>query len=67
MAWLRGKGAAVVKSCVLLRKSGCSREILRPDYCGLEIPDAFVVGYGLDYNEHYRELPYIKILSENEQ
>ena len=63
MAWLKEKGAASVKSCVLLRKSGCSNVVLTPDYCGAVIPDAFVVGYGLDYNEQYRELPYIKILS----
>ncbi|MCK5679196.1 hypoxanthine phosphoribosyltransferase [bacterium] len=67
MSWLREKGASSVKSCVLLRKSGCSREELSPDYCGMAIPDAFVVGYGLDYNEQYRELPYIKILSQDEQ
>jgi len=66
MAWLKKKGAASVKSCVLLRKSGCSDVVLTPDYCGTVIPDAFVVGYGLDYNEQYRELPYIKILGADE-
>ena len=65
MGWLKEKGAASVKACVLLHKSGCSREAVKPDYCGISIPNAFVVGYGLDYNEQYRELPYIKILSEN--
>jgi len=67
MVWLKEKGAASVKSCVLLRKSGCSDEVLTPDYWGAIIPDAFVVGYGLDYNEQYRELPYIKILGADEQ
>ena len=67
MVWLKEKGAASVKSCVLLRKSGCSDEALTPDYWGAIIPDAFVVGYGLDYNEQYRELPYIKILGADEQ
>ena len=33
-----------------------------PDYCGFVIPDAFVVGYGLDFNDEYRHLPYIAIL-----
>ncbi len=66
MAWLKERGAASVKSCVLLRKTGCSRVVMEPDYQGSVIPDAFVVGYGLDYNEQYRELPYIKILGKNE-
>ena len=66
MVWLQAKGAAQVKSCVLLSKSGCNQTEMVPDYCGVEIPAAFVVGYGLDYNEKYRELPYIKILAESE-
>ncbi len=66
VAWVSENGAAQVKSCVLLSKSGCNRTEMTPDYCGVEIPAAFVVGYGLDYNEKYRELPYIKILAENE-
>ena len=35
---------------------------IEPDYCGFEIPDAFVVGYGLDYDDDYRHLPYVAIL-----
>jgi hypoxanthine phosphoribosyltransferase len=66
IAWLLENGAAQVKSCVLLCKSGCNQTGMTPDYWGIEIPAAFVVGYGLDYNEKYRELPYIKILAENE-
>lgn len=39
------------------------REVdFQPDYKGLEIPDKFVVGYGLDYNEYYRDLPYVGVL-----
>jgi hypoxanthine phosphoribosyltransferase len=64
---LREKGAESVKTCVLLRKKGSSRVVMEPDYCGAVIPDAFIVGYGLDYNEKYRELPYIKILGADEQ
>jgi len=64
VAWLLENGAAQVKSCVLLSKSGCNQTDMAPDYCGVEIPAAFVVGYGLDYNEKYRELPYIKILTD---
>ena len=67
VALLREKGAEKVKTCVLLRKEGSSRVVMEPDYCGAVIPDAFIVGYGLDYNEQYRELPYIKILAEDEQ
>lgn len=47
---------------VLLRKIGRQTIPFEPDYCGFEIPDAFVVGYGLDYNDEYRNLPYIGVL-----
>ena len=67
VAHLREKGAEKVKTCVLLRKEGSSRGVMEPDYCGAVIPDAFVVGYGLDYNEQYRELPYIKVFDEEKQ
>ncbi len=49
---------------MLLRKRGRQQVPLEPDYCGFEIPDAFVVGYGLDYNDEYRHLPYIGVLRE---
>lgn len=67
VAHLYEKGAENVKTCVLLRKQGSSRVVMEPDYWGAIIPDVFIVGYGLDYNEQYRELPYIKILGEDEQ
>ena len=61
---LLSKGAASVKICTLLDKP--SRRLpeitLQADYVGFTIPNAFVVGYGLDYNEHYRNLPYVGIL-----
>jgi len=47
---------------VLLRKVGRQEVALEPDYCGFEIPNVFVVGYGLDYNDEYRQLPYIAAL-----
>jgi hypoxanthine phosphoribosyltransferase len=61
---LKSKGAASVKICTLLdkpsrRKPGIT---LKADYVGFEVPNAFVVGYGLDYNEHYRNLPYVGVL-----
>ena len=51
-----------VRSAVLLRKIGRQRVPVEPDYCGFDIPDVFVVGYGLDYNDEYRHLPYIGIV-----
>ncbi len=60
--YLTLKGARSVKTCALLDKP--SRRVVdyTPDYIGAEIPDEFVIGYGLDYAENYRALPYIGIL-----
>jgi len=58
----RDRGARSVKTAVLLRKVGRQEVHLEPDYCGFTIPDAFVVGYGLDYNDDYRHLPHVAIL-----
>jgi len=55
-------GIASLKVAVLLRKRGRQQVKLEPDYCGFVIPDAFVVGYGLDYNDEYRHLPYLAVL-----
>ena len=59
---LKGLGAVSVRSAVLLRKAGRQRVPIEPDYCGFDIPDVFVVGYGLDYGDEYRHLPYIGVL-----
>lgn len=61
---LLSKNPASLKICTLLDKPERRKEgiTLQPDYTGFTIPNAFVVGYGLDYNEHYRNLPYIGIL-----
>ncbi len=59
---LHDLGAASLRTGVLLRKRGRQVVEIEPDYCGFEIPDAFVVGYGLDFNDEYRHLPYIAIL-----
>lgn len=61
---LLSKEPASLKVCTLLdkpsrRKPGIT---LQPEYVGFEVPNAFVVGYGLDFNEHYRNLPYVGIL-----
>ncbi|HEV8603917.1 MAG TPA: hypoxanthine phosphoribosyltransferase [Tepidisphaeraceae bacterium] len=55
-------GAASLKTCVLLRKPTDGAKQTPVDYLGFDIPDAFVVGYGLDFNDHYRNLPDIVTL-----
>lgn len=59
---LRDRGAATVRTMVLLRKIGRQVVPIEPDYHGFTIPDVFVVGYGLDYNDEYRHLPYVGVL-----
>ena len=51
-----------IKTCVLLDKPSRRVENVRADYVGFEIPDQFVVGYGLDYAEKYRNLPFVGVL-----
>ena len=60
--YLLNKGARSVKTCTLLDKPSRREVEFNPDYSGMEIPDEFVVGYGLDYDEKYRTLPYVGIL-----
>jgi len=59
---LQKLGAATVKTCVLLRKDRPAAKAFPVDYLGFEIPDVFVVGYGLDYNDYYRNLPEVVTL-----
>ncbi len=59
---LEQRGAASVKTCTMLDKPDRRTVDFVPDYCGRVIPDHFVVGFGLDYNEKYRNLPYIGVL-----
>lgn len=59
---LREQGAEDVRSCVLLDKQARRVEDLNADYVGFEVDDHFVVGYGLDFADRYRNLPYIGIL-----
>ena len=56
------KGAAEVKIVSLLDKPDRRVIEINADYVGFEIPNEFVVGYGLDYNQKYRNLPYIGVL-----
>jgi hypoxanthine phosphoribosyltransferase len=51
---------------VLLRKRGRQIVPFEPNYVGFEIPDAFVVGYGLDYNDDYRQLPHVAVYDESD-
>lgn len=59
---LQEQGAKSVKLCTLLDKPSRRQAPITADFVGCEIPDAFVVGYGLDYADYYRNLPYIGIL-----
>ncbi len=63
--YLANRQTASVKVCTILDKPSRRETDLVPDYRGFEIPDAFVVGYGLDYAEHFRELPDLCILHRN--
>ncbi len=60
--YLELKGARSVKTCTLLDKPDRRETVFETDYVGQVIPDEFVVGYGLDYDEKFRALPYVGIL-----
>ncbi len=62
LAKLRALKPRRIKTCVLLDKPARRVEKIKADYIGFEIPDAFVIGYGLDYAERYRNLPFVGIL-----
>ena len=54
-----------IRTCVLLNKASRRTENVKADYVGFEIPDYFVVGYGLDFAERYRNLPFIGVLHQH--
>ena len=60
--FMSSKNPASIKVCTLLDKPARRQAPLYADYIGFECPDEFVVGYGLDYAENYRNLPYVAIL-----
>ena len=62
---LADRNAASIKICAFLDKPANRKADISADYVGKVIPDEFVVGYGLDYDENYRNLPYVGILSPN--
>lgn len=63
--YLKKKGARSVRTCTLLDKPVRREVPFTPDYVGREIPDEFVLGYGLDYDEKYRNLPYIAAVRQD--
>lgn len=62
---LKLRGASSVKVCTLLDKPDRRKVDLEVDYCGFVIPDEFIVGYGIDYAQKYRQLPYIGIVKRS--
>ena len=64
MEILRDRKPASLKLCAMLNKPDRRVREVKIDYCGFDIPDKFVVGYGLDYDQHYRNLPYIGVIEE---
>lgn len=60
--YLQTKGPTSLRSCVLLHKKAKTVEDITAHYVGFEIPDEFVIGYGLDYQEYYRNFPEIRVL-----
>jgi hypoxanthine phosphoribosyltransferase len=59
-------GPSSVRSAVLLQKKGRCEVSMKPNFVAFTIPDEFVVGYGLDYNDQYRNLPYLAVLERHE-
>lgn len=62
--FLRSKGAASIRYCTLLDKPERRVVDLKADYYGFAVPDKFVVGYGMDYDQEYRNLPYIGVVEQ---
>ena len=56
------KGVKTIKTCTLLSKPDRRRVQVDVDYIGFEVPDKFIIGYGLDYDQKYRNLPYIAVV-----
>lgn len=63
-SYLKDKNPRSVKICTMLDKKERREYDLTPDYCAFEIPDKFVIGYGLDYDEKYRNLPYVGYIEQ---
>jgi hypoxanthine phosphoribosyltransferase len=64
---LKASNPASLKSCVLLDKPERRVVEIEPDYCGFVIPDLFIVGYGLNYGDYFRNIPYIFSFIQDEE
>lgn len=64
LKYLKARRANSIEIVTLLTKPSRRRVEVNVKYCGFEVPDEFLVGFGLDYNEKYRNLPYVGILKE---
>jgi len=62
---LKTRSPASLKFCSFLNKRGNRKVDVEPDYYGFDIPDKFVVGYGLDYREYHRECPYVFVPTDS--
>lgn len=62
---LKARKPASIRLCTLMDKPERRTKPITADYVGFTIPDAFIVGYGLDYNERYRNLPYVGVLKHS--
>ena len=62
---LKARKPASIRLCTLMDKPERRTKPITADYVGFTIPDAFIVGYGLDYNEKYRNLPYVGVLKHS--
>jgi hypoxanthine phosphoribosyltransferase len=67
LEYVESFGPSSVRVCVLLDKRARREAAVEPDYRGFEIGDEFVVGYGMDYADRFRNLPYIGVLAQDDQ
>lgn len=61
---MKARNPSSIEVCTLLNKPSCRKVKVNLKYVGFDIPDKFVIGYGLDYKEYYRNLPYIGVLKD---
>ncbi len=63
---LKNRNPKSLRTCTFLNKPSRREVDVTVDFCGKDIPDKFVIGYGLDFGQRYRELPYVGVLGEEE-